>query len=67
MQAQTPWRLQKEIAGSGALGDIGAHAIDLSQFVTGMSLTSVSGTTATLTEQRPIQETSVGLGGTGGS
>jgi predicted dehydrogenase len=61
------WRLQKEIAGSGSLGDIGAHAIDLSQFVTGLTLTSVSGTLETLVKQRPIQETSVGLGGKGGS
>jgi predicted dehydrogenase len=61
------WRMQKEIAGSGSLGDIGAHAIDLSQFVTGLTLTSVSGTVETLVKQRPIQETSVGLGGTGGS
>ena len=29
------WRLQKDRAGSGALGDIGAHIIDLAQFVTG--------------------------------
>ena len=29
------WRLQKEKAGSGALGDIGAHIVDLTQFVTG--------------------------------
>ena len=29
------WRLRKEEAGSGALGDIGAHIIDLTQFVTG--------------------------------
>jgi len=61
------WRLQKEIAGSGSLGDIGAHAIDLSQFVTGLTLTSVSGTLETLVKQRPIQETSVGLGGKGGN
>jgi predicted dehydrogenase len=61
------WRMQKEIAGSGSLGDIGAHAIDLSQFVTGLTLTSVSGTVETLVKQRPIQETSVGLGGKGGS
>jgi predicted dehydrogenase len=61
------WRLQKEIAGSGSLGDIGAHAIDLSQFVTGLTLTSVSGTLETLVKQRPIQETSIGLGGKGGT
>ena len=37
------WRLQKEKAGSGALGDIGAHIIDLAQYVTGQPLTGVSG------------------------
>ena len=31
------WRLQKHLAGSGALGDIGAHIIDLTQYITGMS------------------------------
>ena len=41
------WRLQKELAGSGALGDIGAHIIDLTQYITGQSLTSVSGTIET--------------------
>ena len=29
------WRLQKERAGSGALGDIGAHIVDAAQYVTG--------------------------------
>lgn len=29
------WRLDREKAGSGALGDIGAHVVDLAQFVTG--------------------------------
>ena len=32
------WRLQKEHAGSGALGDIGAHIIDMTQFVTGLGV-----------------------------
>ena len=36
------WRLQKERAGSGALGDIGAHVIDLTQFITGEQLSGVS-------------------------
>ena len=61
------WRLQKNLAGSGALGDIGAHIIDMSQFVTGMKLTSISGTIETIIKQRPILESSSGLGGTGGS
>ena len=29
------WRLQKDKAGSGALGDIGAHIVDMAQFVVG--------------------------------
>ena len=33
------WRLRKDMAGSGALGDIGAHIVDLTQFVTGQSIT----------------------------
>ena len=36
------WRLQKDRAGSGALGDIGAHIIDLAQFVTGAAARPVS-------------------------
>ena len=48
------WRSQKEVAGTGALGDIGSHAIDLAQFVTGMRLESVSGTIETITKHRPI-------------
>ncbi|WP_309615734.1 Gfo/Idh/MocA family oxidoreductase, partial [Salinibacterium sp.] len=61
------WRLQKEHAGSGALGDIGAHIIDLSQFITGMRLASVSGTLETIIARRPILHSSSGLGGTGGT
>lgn len=61
------WRLQKERAGSGALGDIGAHIIDLAQFITGMKLTSVSGTIETIIPKRPILESSGGFGGTGGA
>lgn len=61
------WRLQKHLAGSGALGDIGAHIIDLTQYITGMSIDSVSGTVDTIIKQRPVLESTSGLGGTGGS
>ncbi len=61
------WRLQKDLAGSGALGDIGAHIIDLTQYITGMRLTTVSGTLETIAKQRPVLESSSGLGGTGGT
>ncbi|WP_268750588.1 Gfo/Idh/MocA family protein [Agreia sp. Leaf210] len=52
-QSPFTWRLDKSLAGSGALGDIGAHAIDLAQFVTGYTVTSVSGTIETLVPERP--------------
>jgi predicted dehydrogenase len=58
------WRLQKEHAGSGALGDIGAHAIDLAQFVTGMKLEKVSGVIDTIVKQRPLLGAGSGLSGT---
>lgn len=61
------WRLQKDLAGSGALGDIGAHAIDLAQFITGRKLSSVSGTIETIITERPMLESASGLGGVGGS
>ena len=48
------WRLEKDKAGSGALGDIGAHAIDTTQFVTGQKLIGVSGLTETFIKERPL-------------
>ena len=42
------WRLQKEHAGSGALGDIGAHIVDMTQLVTGLAVEQVSGTFDTI-------------------
>ncbi|ARJ04294.1 oxidoreductase [Cnuibacter physcomitrellae] len=58
------WRLQKEHAGSGALGDIGAHIIDMTQFVTGQRIASVSGTMDTIVKQRPLLGSGSGLSGT---
>jgi predicted dehydrogenase len=60
------WRLQKEHAGSGALGDIGAHAIDLAQFVTGLNLEKVSGVIDTIVKERPLLDSGAGLSGTAG-
>jgi predicted dehydrogenase len=65
-QMPLAWRLQKEHAGSGALGDIGAHAIDLAQFVTGLRLAAVSGVLDTIVKQRPLQSVGSGLSGTAG-
>jgi predicted dehydrogenase len=61
------WRLRKELAGSGALGDIGAHAVDLAQFMLGDQITGVSGLTETFIKQRPVLGAAgAGLTATGG-
>jgi predicted dehydrogenase len=59
------WRLRKKVAGSGALGDIGAHIVDLTQFVTGSSISSVSALTETFVKERPLPAESAGLAATG--
>ncbi|WP_417509822.1 Gfo/Idh/MocA family protein [Microbacterium sp.] len=61
------WRLDKSLAGSGALGDIGAHIVDMTQFVTGQSLSQVSGVIETLIDERPVMAESKGLSGTAGT
>jgi predicted dehydrogenase len=61
------WRLQKDLAGSGALGDIGAHVVDLAYFLTGEKLTGLSGTLDTFVKQRPLPSASTGLSATGGT
>ncbi|BCW12140.1 dehydrogenase [Arthrobacter sp. NtRootA4] len=52
---ETPmsWRLRKETAGSGALGDIASHAIDQVQHLTGQAVTEVTGTLRTFVAERP--------------
>jgi predicted dehydrogenase len=51
------WRLQKDLAGSGALGDLGAHIVDLARFLVG-EITEVSGLTHTFIKQRPLEASS---------
>ncbi|PWI14254.1 dehydrogenase, partial [Streptomyces sp. Act143] len=48
------WRLRKEYAGSGALGDLGAHIIDLAQYLAGERLAGVSALTETFVGERPL-------------
>jgi predicted dehydrogenase len=47
------WRLDKEKAGSGALGDIAAHSIDLARFLVG-EITEVAGDLKTFITERPL-------------
>ncbi|MEH0417188.1 Gfo/Idh/MocA family protein [Streptomyces sp. B21-083] len=48
------WRLRKETAGSGALGDLGAHIVDLAQYLVGEPLAGVSALTETFVRERPL-------------
>ena len=64
--APLSWRLDKEKAGSGALGDIGAHIVDLTQFITGEQITGVTGVLETFVTERPVATEFAGLSGTGG-
>lgn len=47
------WRLEKKHAGSGALGDIGSHVLDLAQFLNS-DIDSVAGQMTTFVKQRPL-------------
>jgi len=49
------WRLRKERAGSGALGDIASHSIDLARYLVG-EITAVAGMLETFVRQRPLPE-----------
>jgi predicted dehydrogenase len=61
------WRLQKDVAGAGTLGDLGAHIIDLARMLVG-EITEVSGMTETFIKQRPVLAgTTGGLGAAGGA
>ena len=52
------WRLQKGIAGSGSLGDLGAHIVDMAHFLVG-EIKSVCGTMETFIKERPLEEATV--------
>jgi predicted dehydrogenase len=60
------WRLQKEIAGSGSHGDLGAHVIDMARFLVG-EFSEVIGMSDTFVKQRPIAAAMTGLSAKGGA
>jgi predicted dehydrogenase len=51
------WRLDKNVAGSGALGDLGAHIIDLARFLVG-EISQVSASARTFINERPTNNPS---------
>jgi len=50
------WRFRKEKSGSGSLGDILSHSLDLGRFVLGSEVTEVAGALETFVKQRPLPE-----------
>ena len=65
--APLTWRLQKDKAGSGALGDIGAHIVDLTQYITGEQIVGVSALLETFVKERPLLASASGLSGVAGT
>jgi len=61
------WRFDKSLAGSGAHGDLNAHIIDMTRFVTGAEITEVAGAIAeTFIRQRKLAGGTAGGGITDG-
>lgn len=54
-EAPWTWRVDEESAGSGSLGDLGAHSIDLARYLVG-DIESVSGHLKTFVDERPLPE-----------
>ncbi|WP_309572252.1 Gfo/Idh/MocA family oxidoreductase [Deinococcus sp.] len=48
------WRFQKAVAGSGALGDIGTHVVDLARYLVG-EISAVNAMMHTYIKERPLQ------------
>ena len=53
------WRNDEEMAGSGALGDLGAHTVDLARFLLGDAcgdIERLSGHLQTFVDERPVED-----------
>ena len=48
------WRFNKKIAGSGSVGDIGTHVVDLARYLVG-DISAVNAMTHTYVKTRPLQ------------
>ncbi len=60
------WRLEKKVAGSGALGDIGAHAIDFAQYLNS-DISTVAAQMTTFIKERPRVGAGAGAWGARGA
>jgi predicted dehydrogenase len=57
------WRLQREVAGSGPLGDLASHLIDIAHFLVG-DIAEVVGMEKTFIKKRPVPSSMTGLSAT---
>ena len=57
------WRFDKKAAGSGTLGDIATHALDIAQYLAG-NITDVVSLVRTYIKERPVQNGGLDLFGT---
>jgi predicted dehydrogenase len=55
-QKQASWRTDPKLAGAGALGDIGSHAFQLVEFVTGAKVAEVAADVSAIVPGRPIDD-----------
>jgi predicted dehydrogenase len=60
------WRLEKKFAGSGALGDIGAHAVDLAHYLNS-DIQAVTSHVTTFIKERPLVGVGAGSWGAKGT
>lgn len=58
------WRLDKQVAGSGSHGDLGAHLIDMAHYLVG-GMTEVIGMSETFIKERPMPSSMTGLSASG--
>ena len=62
------WRFEKKYAGSGAHGDLNAHIVDISRFLTGDRITEISGAISeTFIKQRRVESAGPRGGGKRGA
>src|SRR5260221_13408112 len=57
------WRCSRELAGTGALGDLGAHAVSVAQFLMG-DVTAASALARTIFQERSVPHVDAGYGST---
>jgi predicted dehydrogenase len=55
------WRCSRDLAGTGALGDLGAHTVSVAQFLMG-DITAVSAQAQTIFKERPVPDFDAGYG-----